>query len=251
MTALAHALLGHGPVFVWGHGLTSSRASEDRLPLIRWGTITEADRQVLRYDAAGHGETGGPPEPATYEWPQLATDLLGLLDELGLDRVDAGGASMGCASTLHAAVRAPERFDRLVLVIPPTAWDTRAAQSDLYRAGADLAEQHGKAAWLAAAAEAPRIPMFEDLPPVPPAADIAEDLLPSVLRGAAASDLPAPEAIAALDHRALILAWVADPGHPVSTAERLHELLPNSDLQVARELTDLFTWSATMAEFLG
>jgi 3-oxoadipate enol-lactonase len=251
VTALAHALLGHGPVFVWGHGLTSSRASEDRLPLIRWGTVTEAGRQVLRYDAAGHGETGGPPVPATYEWPQLATDLLGLMDELGLDRVDAGGASMGCASTLHAAVRAPERFDRLVLVIPPTAWDTRAAQSDLYRAGADLAEQLGKGAWLVEAAEAPRIPMFADLPPVPPAADIPEDLLPSVLRGAAASDLPAPESIAALDHRALILAWAGDPGHPVSTAERLHELLPNSDLQVAHELRDLFTWSAAMAELLG
>jgi len=72
-----------------------------------------------------------------------------------------------------------------------------------------------------------------------------------VLRGAAASDLPASESIAALDHRTLILAWTGDPGHPVSTAERLHELLPNSELQVAHELTDLFTWSATMAEFLG
>jgi hypothetical protein len=65
------------------------------------------------------------------------------------------------------------------------------------------------------------------------------------------SDLPAPEAIAALEHRALVLAWAGDPGHPESTAERLHELLPACELQVARELTDLFTWSATIAEFLG
>ena len=206
---------------MWGHGLTSSRASEDRLPLLGWDTITDAGRQVVRYDAAGHGETGGPADPSAYEWPQLATDLLALLDELGLDRVDAGGASMGCASTLHAAVRAPERFDRLVLVIPPTAWDTRAAQAELYDAGADLAEREGKDAWLAAAAEAPRPAIFADLPAVPPAADIPEELLPSVLRGAAASDLPAPEAIAALEHPALILAWAGDPGHPESTADRL------------------------------
>ena len=82
MTALAHHLLGEGPAFVWGHGLTSSRASEDALPLIRWGTITDRGRQVVRYDAAGHGETGGPPDPSRYEWPQLARDLIGLLDEL-------------------------------------------------------------------------------------------------------------------------------------------------------------------------
>jgi len=86
---------------------------------------------------------------------------------------------------------------------------------------------------------------------MPVSADIPDELLPSVLRGAAASDLPAPEAIAALEHRALVLAWAGDPGHPESTAERLHELLPASELQVARELTDLFTWSATIAEFLG
>ena len=178
---------------MWGHGLTSSRASEDRLPLLDW----EHDHRApaTRSCATTPPATARPAGrriPAAYEWPELATDLLALLDELGLDRVDAGGASMGCASTLHAAVRAPERFDRLVLVIPPTAWETRAAQAEIYRAGADLAEREGKDAWLAAAAEAPRPAIFADLPPVPPAADIPEALLPSVLRGAAASDLPAP-----------------------------------------------------------
>ena len=57
----------------------------------------------------------------------------------------------------------------------------------------------GKAAWLAVAADGPRPAIFADLPP-PMDADIPEDLLPSVLRGAAASDLPPPEAIAALEH---------------------------------------------------
>ena len=248
---LAHTVLGRGPAFVWGHGLTSSRAGEDRLPLLDWSAFTSAGRQVIRYDAAGHGETGGPADPDSYRWPVLANDLLTLLDGLGLDRVDAGGASMGCASTLHAAVDAPERFDRLVLVIPPTAWETRAAQAEIYEAGADLAEREGKDAWLAAAAAVPRPAIFADLPAVPPAADIPEDLLPSVLRGAAASDLPKPESVAALDHPTLLLAWAGDPGHPESTAERLHELLPNSQLRVARQLTDLFGWSASITDFLA
>lgn len=250
MTDLARTVLGDGPPFVWGHGLTSSRATEDRLPLLRWDTITDAGRQVVRYDAAGHGETGGPPEPAAYQWPRLAADLLALLDQLGLDRVDAGGASMGCASTLHAAVRAPDRFDRLVLVIPPTAWETRAAQAEQYETSARYVERAGKAAWLAVAAEGPRPAIFADLPPAPMAADIPEALLPSVLRGAAASDLPPSDAIAALQHPALILAWAGDPGHPESTARRLAELLPHHELHVATRLEDLFTWSAAIADFL-
>ncbi len=251
MTELVHAVLGHGPPFVWGHGLTSSRANEDRLPLLRWETITDAGHQVVRYDAAGHGETGGPPDPATYEWPQLATDLLALLDQLGLERVDAGGASMGCASTLHAAVRAPDRFHRLVLVIPPTAWETRAAQAEQYQTSASYVEREGKATWLEVAADRERPPIFADLPAAPMAVDIPEDILPSVLRGAAASDLPPPEAIADLEHPALILAWAGDPGHPEVTAQRLGELLPHSEVRVATQLKHLVTWSGAIADFLA
>lgn len=124
MSDLAIARIGHGPPFTWSHGLTSSRANEDRRGLFGWTPVTAAGLEV-RYDARGHGESDGPEDPSAYRWPQLADDLLALLDELGLERGAAGGASMGCATVLHAAVRAPERFDRLVLGIPPTAWDTR------------------------------------------------------------------------------------------------------------------------------
>jgi 3-oxoadipate enol-lactonase len=189
---LAYAVAGEGPPFVWAHGLTSSRANEDRGGLFDWSPVVAGGRQVVRYDARGHGRSGGSPDPEAYRWPQLATDLLALLDELGIERAAAGGASMGCATLLHAAVRAPERFDRLVLVIPPTAWATRADQADQYEASARYVEARGKAAWMAAAEEAPRAAIFADLPPFPFTADIPEDLLPSVLRGAAASDLPPP-----------------------------------------------------------
>jgi 3-oxoadipate enol-lactonase len=251
VTDLACTVLGHGPAFVWGHGLTSSRATEDKGGLFDWTSVTANGRQVVRYDAAGHGETGGSEDPSAYEWPQLATDLLDLLDRLELDRVDAGGASMGCAATLHAAVRAPERFDRLVLVIPPTAWDTRAAQAEQYEGSAHHVEAEGKAAWLAVANEAPRAAIFADLPPFLFDADIPEALLPSVLRGAAASDLPDPETLRSLDHPAIVLAWAGDPGHPESTAERLVELLPHAELHVATRIREVLRWPLQVAEFLG
>ena len=75
-------------------------------------------------------------------------------------------------------------------------------------------------------------------------------MLPTILRGAAASDLPPAEAIAALDVPALILAWDTDAGHPVSTAERLAALLPRAELHVAREPEEVSTWPARVAAFV-
>ena len=251
MPDLARSILGDGPPFVWAHGLTSSRANEASGGLFDWTPVVDGGHRVIRYDARGHGESGGPVDPDAYRWPQLAADLLDLLDELEVERTSAGGASMGCATLLHAAVRAPERFERLVLVIPPTAWATRADQAEQYEGSARYVEEAGKAAWVAVAAEAPRPAVFADLPPFPFTADIPEALLPAVLRGAAASDLPAPEALASVSHPALVLAWAGDPGHPESTAERLVEVLPHAELHVATRLRNVLGWPAQVATFLA
>ncbi len=250
MTDLQHSILGHGSPFVWAHGLTSSRANENAGGLFDWTPVTDQGHQVIRYDARGHGQTGGPLDPEAYHWPRLAVDLLELLEELGIERTSAGGASMGCATLLYAVIQAPERFDRLVLVIPPTAWETRAAQAEQYEGSARYVEKAGKAAWLEVASEAPRAAIFADLPPFPATADIPEDLLPFVLRGAAASDLPAPSDIAAITQPTLVLAWAGDPGHPVSTAERIVELLPDAELQVAANIGHVLGWPAQVATFL-
>ena len=80
-----------------------------------------------------------------YAWPDLARDLLGLLDVLGVDDAVSGiGSSMGTATLLHAVTLAPDRFDRLVLTCPPTAWAARAAQAGVFRAGALFVERNGK-----------------------------------------------------------------------------------------------------------
>ena len=250
MTDLAHSILGHGDPFMWAHGLTSSRSNEDAGGIFDRTPVTQRGRQVVRYDARGHGQTGGPTDAAAYHWSQLAVDLLVLLDDLDIGCTSAGGASMGCATLLHAALQAPERFDRLVLVIPPTAWDTRAGQAEQYEASARYIETAGKAAWLAVASEAPRAAIFADLPPFPSTADIPEELLPFVLRGAAASDLPAPGDISMITQPTLVLAWAGDPGHPVSTAERLVELLPDAELRVAAKIGHVLGWPEQVAAFL-
>ena len=94
----------------------------------------------------------------------------------------------------------------------------------------------------------PRPAVLAEAPEGP--VDIDEALLPTVLRGAAASDLPTPDAIAAIRRPTLILAWDGDPGHPVATAERLHDLIPDSALSVARTPGELRSWGDRTTGFL-
>jgi 3-oxoadipate enol-lactonase len=241
---------GAGRPMLWAHGLTSSREREDVQGFFDWRAAAPGWR-VVRYDARGHGRSAAGPTSDAYRWDVLGAELLALADALGLDRFVAGGASMGAATTLHAAVAAPERVVAMVLVIPPTAWGTRASQRDLYRAAADLIEREGLDAYLAAVGGRPAPAIFAEVPELvtmPPCID--EVAMPSVLRGAGESDLPDADALRRLAMPTLVLAWDTDPTHPVSTAERLAEVLPDARLVVATTLAEVGTWPAAVADFL-
>lgn len=246
--------------FVWGHGLTSSVAVEDAAPGLQvWRDLPPA-WEVVRVDARGHGSAEGPDDPAAYRWPTLAADRLALLDDLGVASAVLAGASMGAATALWATVLAPERVDALVLVIPPTAWATRPAQVRTYRAGARLLSAPlGHKAFLTAARLAPKPAILRD--ELAPLADrllegiaaIPRTRLAAILRGAADSDLPPPDELAAAvgDRPVLVLAWDSDAGHPVSTAEALGGALPHAEVHVATTPAEVLAWPATVGSFLA
>lgn len=71
------------------------------------------DWQVLRYDLRGHGGSATPPGP--YTVAELATDVLALLDGLGMDRVAYCGLSLGGAVGSWLALHHPRRISALVL----------------------------------------------------------------------------------------------------------------------------------------
>ncbi|WP_347756615.1 alpha/beta hydrolase [Agrococcus sp. ProA11] len=221
------------------HGLTSSRL-RDRLLHLDLGRGLSGTR-LLRYDARGHGRSTGRPVPDDYRWSVLADDLLRLLDAwFPHERVHGVGPSMGTATLLHAAVREPDRFSGLTLMVPATAWETRVPRAQEYLRVAALVEQHGLSSLVAAEQDAAPPPANAVAPPTEP--EVAEALLPSVLRGAAQSDLPAPELLATLGMPTTILAWIGDPSHPLSTAERLVGLLPDATLHVASTPADVARW---------
>lgn len=69
--------------------------------------------RVLRIDTRGHGASDVPPGDATIE--ELARDVLGLADALGIERFAYCGLSLGAMVGLWLGIHAPRRLDRLVL----------------------------------------------------------------------------------------------------------------------------------------
>ena len=235
------------------HAMTASREYEDAWGVFDWAPVAESGERVVRFDTRGHGASTGRPDPGDYRWETLAGDLLAVADEVSPGRpVDGLGMSGGCGALLWAATRAPHRFRRLVLVIPPPAGDARTEQAGLYRAAADLVELRGLDAWTRAAANLPAVPALSaggwTRSPVPA---VSAENLPAILRGDADSDLPAEEALSALGHDTLVLAWRTDRSHPVAAAEQLAARLPYSTLEIADSPADIRGWGALVRDFLN
>ena len=251
---LDYDLTGEGSTFVWGHGLSSSRAGEDEFGILEWSRFNGAG-QLLRYDARGHGQSGFTAEPSSYAWDELAQDQLALLNAIGVGDYVAGGASMGCGTALHAALLAPHRVEALVLVVPPTAWETRRERVEIWGQVASIIESDGIEAFVTAMQSMPNPDPLSgrdewDTLFASSARRSDPSRLAGVFRGAGTADLPDREAIRSITVPTLILAWTGDPGHPASTAEQLHGLLPNSELSIASTWDEFRSWTDRANAFI-
>jgi pimeloyl-ACP methyl ester carboxylesterase len=102
---------GEGPPLVLQHGYTQN--------LEHWYQCGYVDALKARYrlvlvDARGHGDSDKPHERAAYAWPVGVTDVLAVLDALGIRQALYWGYSMGGAIGFGALTIAPERIIALV-----------------------------------------------------------------------------------------------------------------------------------------
>ncbi|MFJ4787252.1 alpha/beta fold hydrolase [Streptomyces sp. NPDC088794] len=83
-------------------------------------TLAEG-RRIVAPELQGHGHTADTDRPITL--PSLASDVVALLDELGIAQADFVGFSLGGLTALQLAVDHPERVGRLVLAATHFAQD--------------------------------------------------------------------------------------------------------------------------------
>jgi pimeloyl-ACP methyl ester carboxylesterase len=71
-----------------------------------------ANRQVIAVELQGHGHTADIDREPSFA--NMASDIVALLDELGIERADVFGFSLGGLVALQLAMSYPERVDRLI-----------------------------------------------------------------------------------------------------------------------------------------
>ncbi|HEX4540258.1 MAG TPA: alpha/beta fold hydrolase [Acidimicrobiales bacterium] len=100
---------GEGPPLVLLHGgLTTLELSFGVvMPLLA------EHHRVIAVELQGHGRTADIDRPMAFE--HLATDVVGLLDHLGIERTDVFGFSNGGLTTYELLVHHPSRVRRAVV----------------------------------------------------------------------------------------------------------------------------------------
>ena len=103
---------GSGPAIVLVHGLPGSAYDWRPLP----ERLERGARRIVWYDRVGYGRSDRRGAEEAFTLEANALELLGLLDALGIDRATLVGWSYGGGVVQRAALRAPHRVTRLVLV---------------------------------------------------------------------------------------------------------------------------------------
>lgn len=132
------------PVVVLVHGLGLNRA------VWQWMLPDLVPRfRVLTYDLLGHGDS--PPPKGQPKLLDLAGQLRGLLDHLGIDRAAIVGFSLGGMVARRIAQDHPDRVSALVILHSAHKRSEKAQAAILFRVA--QAEEHGPAATVELALE--------------------------------------------------------------------------------------------------
>jgi pimeloyl-ACP methyl ester carboxylesterase len=111
---LWYEVRGHGEPILLHHGYTASR--------VNWAPVADRLEDQFRVILMECRGTGDSEHTATgYTLEQYASDVIGLLDHLDLDRVTYAGHSMGGGIGYRLALDYADRLDRLVLMAPISA----------------------------------------------------------------------------------------------------------------------------------
>lgn len=217
----------NAPVVVLSHSLGSNLHMWDPQ-----AAALTADRQVLRYDTRGHGQSDAP--AGAYTLDELVADAVALLDALGVQKVDFVGLSMGGMIGQGLALEHPGRVNRLALC--DTSAHMPAASQPIIQDRIDEARAKGMAALVDSTLARWFTPSY--LKKGGPGVDMIRTIF---ITSPAQGYIGCTEAIRRLDYLGrlsgiaaptLIMVGADDPGTPVSASEAMHARIPGSRLVV-------------------
>jgi 3-oxoadipate enol-lactonase len=216
------------PVTVLAHGLTNSCNELAAFTPMVPGT-------KVRFCFRGHGHSSTP--ESGYRFADFARDLDAVAASFGATR--AVGTSLGAGAICHLLERHPDRFDRLVFLLP-AALDLPFRHRDAFLHTAELLETLPKreaieailsdGGRLAKYEEAPwlrdfDLALWEEMNPIGVARAIRE-----VVDDVAVQDR---DSLRAVDAPTMIVSREGDLIHPAELGRILAGLLPNAELVVA------------------
>jgi 3-oxoadipate enol-lactonase len=193
--------------------------------------------RVIRYEHRGHG--GAPAPPGPYDIEMLGTDVLDLLDRLGVERASFAGISLGAMVAMWIASNHPGRVDRLALCCTSAG----LGRPDHWAARAALVRNEGMAAITETVLDRWLTPAFRAEHPAEVARLVKtfESVDPEGYAGCceAIGAMDQLGTIAAITAPTLVLAGAADPATPPAHAEAIHARIAGSTLVVLDDAAHL------------
>jgi len=131
---LAYARRGKGTPLVLLHGFPLDHHLWDNV-----SALLEDKFELILPDLRGFGESTTVDAP--YSMDDYASDIAGLLDQLGIQKVTVAGHSMGGYVALAFAKLYPERVSGLALISSQVLADPPDRKEGRYKSAADVAEK--------------------------------------------------------------------------------------------------------------
>jgi 2-succinyl-6-hydroxy-2,4-cyclohexadiene-1-carboxylate synthase len=123
------------PIILFLHGFMGD--SQDFSSVI---SLLSKNYCCLAVDLPGHGKTRVIGDEICYNISNTARALIGLLDDLQIDKCCLLGYSMGGRLALYMTLHFPDRFDRVVLESASPGLKTKAERSHRLQADLELAQ---------------------------------------------------------------------------------------------------------------
>lgn len=111
-TRIVYEMLGEGPPLLLVHGSAALRGLWHALGYVD-GLVSE--HRVILPDLRGHGDSDKPHDERAYAMEHLVEDVLGVLDDAGVERAHYFGYSLGGRVGFALGARAPERLRSMVI----------------------------------------------------------------------------------------------------------------------------------------